>query len=283
VRRGNAPGTCPRTRAVRSCRAVDRPDDTNDVDVWYWPTARVSTAELEAQQDILSDDERDRCDRFGVERDRRDYAAAHVLLRRVLSLYGEPAPATWRFSRNRHGRPSIVPEQAAARPLNFSLSHTRGLVACAVTSTRDVGIDVELIGEKAAAPELAERLFARSEVAMLRNCEPEEYATRFVELWTLKEAYIKAVGVGLGHSLDSFAFCFHGITGLRFSAPPDGMSSQWRFMLGASSSEYRLALAVRCRGSEGALRLAIHTPGGIVGTPLTPLRTSSGVAISVGP
>jgi phosphopantetheinyl transferase len=229
---------------TRSGDADVRTANHTDVAIWFWPTANITARELEAQSDILSEDEHTRCDRMLAAVDRRDFTAAHGLLRRVLSANGDVRPEEWRFVTDERGKPSIVPEQAGDPPLTFSLSHTRGLVACAVARVPLIGIDVEAIEERSASPDVASRFFAPAEVEMLRGHPPETYADRFIEVWTLKESYIKALGVGLEQQLDSFAFFFPNDGGLRFEAPPQDTSESWRFVLCAPSSRFRLAVAV---------------------------------------
>ncbi len=215
-----------------------------DVTVWYRATASLTSPELAAESAILSDEEHARCDRMLAAVDRRDFTAAHGLLRRVLSSHGGVAPEDWRFVTDERGKPSIVPEQAGDPSLTFSLSHTRGLVACAVARAPLLGLDVEAISERSASPDVASRFFAPAEVEMLRSHPRETYADRFIEVWTLKESYIKALGVGLGQQLDSFAFVFPNDRELRFEAPPHDTSEAWRFVLCAPASGFRLAVAI---------------------------------------
>jgi 4'-phosphopantetheinyl transferase len=246
--------------------------DSTGVAIWFWSTANISARELDAQSAILSEDEHRRCTRMLAAVDRRDFTAAHGLLRRALSSNGDLRPEEWRFLTDERGKPSIVPEQAGASPLMFSLSHTRGLVACAVGRVRLIGIDVEAIEERAASPDVASRFFAPAEVEMLRGHPRDTYADRFIEVWTLKESYIKALGVGLEQQLDSFAFSFPNDGGLRFDAPPQDSSQSWRFVLCAPSSRFRLAVAVGIADADPAPIVTFNES-------LTILRVSEGLAV----
>jgi 4'-phosphopantetheinyl transferase len=190
---------------------------------------------------LLSDDERARRDRFMFERDRRDFTAAHALLRKALSCYGSLPENAWQFERNAHGKPALVSAQAAATRLAFNLSHTHGIVACAVTRGRNVGIDVERTDRTIAALDIGRHYFTPAECAVLCACESDEVNARFIELWTLKEAYIKAVGGGLTIPLNSFGFVLEGISELRFSCID--AADQWQFWL-ASLQDARIAVAV---------------------------------------
>src|SRR5262245_17240681 len=163
--------------------------------------------------EVLSTEERARRDRFVFDRDRRDFVAAHALVRRLLSRAGDTRAADWRFDIDAHGKPWVVTSQAGKPPLVFNLSHTHGLVACAVARGTTLGLDVERVDRIASGPDIAGRFFAPSEIRMLDRHAPDDYTGRFIELWTLKEAYIKAVGTGLAHPLDSFAFSFDGEAG----------------------------------------------------------------------
>jgi 4'-phosphopantetheinyl transferase len=234
-----------------------------DVALWYCNTDSIGDADLASWGALLSDEERARRDRFVFAEDKRDFTAAHALVRRALSRYDAIGPAEWRFETNGFGKPDVVAEQAGEPPLAFSLSHTRGLVACAIMRGASVGIDVERCGRGVADGEIASRYFAESEIRHLQTCPPEQYPTRFIEFWVLKESYIKAVGSGLSLDLHSFSFEFLGDSNLRFT-PHDG-GSGWQFWLMALPAS-RLAIAVRPRARARAsprcaLRLAFHDAG----------------------
>jgi 4'-phosphopantetheinyl transferase len=218
----------------------------------------------------LSADERAQCDRFIFARDRRDFAAAHALLRDRLSQYGGVDPAAWTFDTAPGGKPFIV--SASGEPaLAFNLSHTRGFVACVIAAAGDLGIDVESVGRALDGRRIAERYFSTSECDWLDACDARERDIRFIELWTLKEAYIKAIGRGLSHPLDAFAFTFEGDQGLRFHPAHDTKASAWTFALFAPSPKYRMAVAVGsaalqhgslvARSADGTVARAIRESG----------------------
>ncbi len=162
---------------------------------------------IQRAYELLPVDEREQADRFRFDRDRAIYVVAHALLRRELGRYTGIAADELRFERNPSGRPELVfpfqvdPEIARLR---FNLAHTRGLVGCAVTMSSDVGFDVEEVRERAPL-EIADRFFSSPELERLRALGTHEQTRRFFTLWSLKEAYLKARGVGLSLGLDCFA------------------------------------------------------------------------------
>jgi 4'-phosphopantetheinyl transferase len=214
-----------------------------DVHVWYRFTESLDDDAVRAEVTQLSADERVRCGRFVSRRDRRDFAAGHALLRRVLSMYGDGRADAWTFVADANGKPALAHEPGAP-PLAFNLSHTHGLVACAVARDAEVGVDVECVGRGTDGRDIAQRFFSAAEVAQLDACPAGQRAARFIELWTLKEAFLKAIGSGLAHPLDTFGFSFDDAGGLRFNAP-DGGPGAWTFALFMPSELHRLALAAR--------------------------------------
>jgi 4'-phosphopantetheinyl transferase len=227
------------------------------IGLWYCNTNSISDADLASWNALLSDEERARCDRFVFAKEKRDFIAAHALLRRALSQCGDIGPAEWRFETDGFGKPAVVAEQAGDPPLAFNLSHTTGFVACAIIRGASVGIDVERCERGVAVSEIASRYFAASEIRHLQACPPDQYSTRFIEFWVLKEAYIKAVGSGLSLNLRSFSFEFQGDSDLRFT--PHDAASGWQFWLMALP-DLRLAIAVRPR-LPCVLRLGWHNAG----------------------
>jgi 4'-phosphopantetheinyl transferase len=202
------------------------------------PEALDDPARREDALALLTDAERERVGRFHFERDRRLHLAARALLRRSLSRWSEVPPAEWRFEADARGRPEIA---APRSPLRFNVSHTRGLALVGVTVDRDVGVDVE--GVPAAVPlDVVDRCFSPGERAALHAAPPGARPARFAELWTLKEAYVKARGAGLALPLDAFAF---GLDPPRLLLGDD--PSAWQLELLTPTAVHRAALCARDR------------------------------------
>jgi 4'-phosphopantetheinyl transferase len=200
---------------------------------------------------LLAADERERYERFRFQRDARTYLVAHVLLRTTLSRYANVRPEDWRFGAGAFGRPHIVGPDKNGCALSFNLSHTRGLVGCVVASRADCGIDVEQIGRVGEVMEVARSCFAPAEIAELERLEDGERAIRFCEYWTLKEAYLKARGVGLGLSLDVVRFSIDaGKVGAHFAAAAGDREEDWQFQLSRPTAGHVLAVAVRRTGGR---------------------------------
>lgn len=190
---------------------------------------------------VLDGEERAQANRFHFEHDRCAYVAAHALLRHRLSAVGDLAPERWRFARGDHGKPFLI----APHPLGlcFNLAHTRGMVVVAVAIGTDVGVDVECLNRR--PPITADTHFTPCERAALRAL-PDDGARfeRFLRLWTLKEAVVKATGQGLNQPLSSFAFSSVDPPRLVVFDPSLGDPAAWR-VIGWRSGNHMFALAVR--------------------------------------
>jgi 4'-phosphopantetheinyl transferase len=213
------------------------PLDSSDVEIVFArPEALDEPGRREAALSLLTAGERERLERYHFERDRQLYLATRSLLRRSLSRAAGVPPGAWRFEAGAHGRPEIA---SPASPLRFNASHTRGLVMVAVVVGRDVGVDVEQV--PASAPfDVVDRSFAPTERAMVRSAPPGEQPARFAEIWTLKEAYVKARGMGLSLALDGFAF---QLSPPRLVVADD--LSDWHVESHAPTPQHRSAVCVR--------------------------------------
>ena len=129
--------------------------------------------------------------------------------------------------------------------LSFNLSHTRQLVACAIAAGAPVGIDVERAARLADAGAIAGRYFSPFEVASLARCRDDAHKLRFLELWTLKESFVKAVGVGLTMPLDSMSFGLDESTPSVFQPPAGYTASEWHFALFEPPGSARMAVAIQ--------------------------------------
>jgi phosphopantetheinyl transferase len=219
--------------------------NASDVHIWCRSTESLDGEAVRSADQHLSFEERVRRDRFHFEADRRDFTIAHDLLRRALSKHTGIASADLRFATSGHGKPSIDSADPQLRALSFSLSHTRGFVACAVTSHAPLGIDVEQVGQSQNVREVANRYFSEKEAAWLRRSPDELRSVRFAELWTLKEAFLKAIGVGLSGSLADASFWFDELAPIEFSTSSTIGSHGWHFALFEPIFNLRLGIAIR--------------------------------------
>lgn len=216
--------------------------------VYYaWVAEALDASEHERLSALLSDEERARHARFHFEHDRHSYVMAHALTRSVLGSITGVAPRGLRFEVGPHGRPELSwPERQPA--LRFNLSHTRGMVACAVALAQDIGVDVEQVERRLDVHALARSVFSEEERADLEALPPEAQRGRFFELWTLKEAYIKAVGQGLALPLRSISLQLAPGRAPRigFAPPVIDDATQWWFHVVQPRPTHTLAVAVRC-------------------------------------
>lgn len=191
---------------------------------------------------LLSDEERQRLTRFHFERDRLLFLVAHALVRITLSRHASIEPQAWRFRTGRYGRPEIAEPRSRLR---FSLSRRHGLAACAVILDRDIGLDVEYIS-KDSPIDVAERFFSPRERSSLLSTSIDTRARLFLEYWTLKEAYIKARGLGLSLPLDQFSLDKGTDGRWRIAAEPPRYDDpeRWRFWSWRVSNDHQMALAV---------------------------------------
>ncbi|WP_018568309.1 4'-phosphopantetheinyl transferase family protein [Streptomyces sp. PsTaAH-124] len=184
----------------------------------------------------LDETERETAGRFLFERDRRQYLVAHTLVRRALALEAGVAEAELVIWRSRRGRPFLQPMPGGlprgGAHLDFNLSHAGGYNLLGIVRRHRIGVDVERLDRDAQAIETITSTFAPEEQEWVTRAAPgRERDRRVLRLWTLKEAYSKALGLGLGLPFDEFAFTLaddHGVTGFR--PPAQDRFGRWRFV-----------------------------------------------------
>jgi 4'-phosphopantetheinyl transferase len=233
--------------------------DSGSIDLWCSYISEIADDSLWPRYDaLLSAEERARQARFRFARDQRRYLVTRALVRSVLSRYAAVRPESWAFSAGAHGRPAIcAPWPAPA--LEFNISHSADLVILGVTSGRSLGIDAESIAAREADIDGLDRYFAPQESAALLALPPLERRRRFFELWTLKESYIKARGLGLAIALDAFRFELTGERQLTLHMRPELGDSpgRWRLWQLAPRADY-LAAVCAGRGEGPAPRITVR-------------------------
>jgi 4'-phosphopantetheinyl transferase len=166
-------------------------------------------------------------------------------------------PKDWRFVANACGKPRVTNGPEWIGTLDFNLSHTDGLVVLGLSRGRALGIDTESTN-RVIDITLTERFFSNDEIDALRAATVAARQTLFIELWTLKESYLKALGLGLSTPLDQFTIRFTGTRHLQLitQAQHGGASVRWRLWQFWPSKAHVVALCVQGGDTEP---IRIHT------------------------
>ncbi len=214
---------------------------------------RIAPATQSALERLLDDDERAVYLTLTDHDDRRCYAAAHGLLRIEISLLLALAPQDWQYVPRPGGPPEIRTPLGRLDNLRFSLTHTRGVVACAVADSSagpygTVGIDVEWIRPLPDREQRARDNFAEAEVRAMNALPKNERDSRFFSLWTLRQAWGKARGNIRAPLEDHPVFGFDEtgtVPQVTFAPDMTELNNRWRFWLHTLDEAHVVALAAR--------------------------------------
>lgn len=229
-------------------------DELGAIEIWRAQHDEIPLSALSRFESWLTPEERARQLRYRRRVDQVRYAVGRGMLRRLLSQCSGIPESDWRFELGAHGRPEPDPAvlgQLTGPIPHFNISHSRGVTVAAIGhGVRKLGADVETY-DRTSHWNLARRYFAPTEAEVVERAEPHAQGELFLRFWTLKEAYVKAVGQGITLGLDTFAFQLSDQLSptVEFAsparqAPPD----QWHFFELPLTSE-RVAIA-----SEAAAR-----------------------------
>lgn len=216
-------------------------------------------AHLERYLDLLDDSERARYARLRLDSSRLQFVIGRALVRHALSCCAPVAPEAWRLAAAEGQRPEVESPRLRPRP-RFSLAHSAELVGCAVAEEMDVGLDLEPLEAGAHGAAVAEQLFALPEAADLADLPRPRRCERFVEYWTLKEAYLKACGRGLAVPLNAFWFLVppDAPIQIRFGRELSDRPDRWRFATRRILGGHLLSIALAAGPAAPELSLSIE-------------------------
>lgn len=230
--------------------------DADTIHLWHFEL-ESNPLRMDAQYlDWLSPAERNRHDRLLIANRRQHYLLGKIMQRQILSHYEELEPRDWQFEDNAWGKPAV-----ALRPdpgLHFNLSHSGNAYVMAVARHGELGVDIEFAQRGRRVSKLAGRYFSAQEAHWLLAQEASRQQELFYDFWTLKEAYIKARGMGLALSLDGFSFDVSQAGKINFAHHDLGSRGEhddedwrfWRIKWPGVSEDYALALAVAAKDSQ---------------------------------
>lgn len=214
----------------------------------------ATDAQVDVLHDALAADEQARAARFCFPRDRSRFIVARGLLRTILARYLHVPPEQLRFTLGLQGKPALGHVAGRSSQIRFNVSHCANLALYAISSAREIGIDVEQLRTGFPVEAVAGQFFSAREHDALLVLPPEKRCEAFFTCWTSKEAYLKARGDGLGSSLSCFDVA------LDPRAPPGLLRSQlgahevarWRFQRVHPAADHSGTLVVE--GHDWQLR-----------------------------
>jgi 4'-phosphopantetheinyl transferase len=227
---------------------------TPDDEVQVWCVRLTAERNLVARAySLLSTQERARADRLRFQDSRDEFIMCRASLRVLLARVRRAAPTELEFVYGRHGKPALASQGGAH--LDFNVSHSRGVLACAFVRDCPIGIDVEYQGRIADCEAIARRFFSASELADLLSVPVSKRPVAFYDCWVRKEAFVKGLGGGLAIPLDAFSItltpgCLSASVHVRDSPEEERAWSVYPFVPAA-----RFSGAVAVRHPERRLRI----------------------------
>jgi 4'-phosphopantetheinyl transferase len=207
---------------------------------------------------FLDTKEKQRAQKYRFLEDKLCFITGRFLSKTALaSLVGLP-PGCISFGYDSHGKP-FVESPGQAKEFYFSISHSAGLVAVAVGYGRPVGIDVERYTRPVDIGAVSKRFLSSEESLAIKEAGDKKQEA-FMRTWTLKEAYAKALGMGLGVPFKSFGLIVDSRSRIVWAPrPPD--SDSWRFFQGTICENFCLGVCVQGHKSARLLMASIGDDG----------------------
>ena len=174
---------------------------SDDIHVWVIDLTS-SAIKWDDYSVLLSRDELFRAQRYKFRDDRNNFITRRGILRLLLSFYINVEPSLIQFEYRSLGKPFIIPLDHH-QSIRFNLSHTRELAAIAITQFKEVGIDIEKCNSQIDYRQISERFFTENERIKLLSCREDKRIKMFTRIWTRKEAFVKALGLGMSMPLEN--------------------------------------------------------------------------------
>jgi 4'-phosphopantetheinyl transferase len=199
--------------------------------------------------------EREQAARFRFERDRRRFTLCRGLLRAQLANYLSLTPHGIEFHFGDQDKPELPPEVSPR--VEFNLSHSDEAAYFAFAAGKRVGVDIEHMRPRTDVDGLGRQVFTPQECQKLSAAPEQEKQDVFFSMWTQKEAYIKAIGLGLSAPVREITVG----EGLILRGEEAGIGllqgygAIWSVLKLPAPAGYKAALAVEGRISSDRLRV----------------------------
>lgn len=175
-----------------------------DLHLWFTSLKCTSTP-LEQLKQLLSPDELARSQRFKAREAQEHFIAGRGILKQILSRYLHLPANQIQLTYESLGKPKLDESLQHIYPnLAFNLSHSHGVALYGISATSFLGVDLEHRARELSFDEIAQRFFSPAEVQEIQQAQGENKKICFYNIWTKKEALLKALGTGLHSPLSQF-------------------------------------------------------------------------------
>lgn len=200
----------------------------DEVHIWRVVASDASTTYIQSLKQVLTAHERNQAERFRILLHATRFIVAHGTLRIILGHYLGQEASTLQFHYGPYGKPAFARDTT----LRFNVTHSHDTALFAVTQHREVGVDLEYIDHDMDYEQIAEQNFTRDEVNTLRAISPGSIRRQvFFRVWTRKEAFLKARGLGIAHDLATTDVPVTAATPTPLSGTKVGSSTVFRWWL----------------------------------------------------
>lgn len=177
--------------------------NTDEVHVWIAHLSTLSISQKEALKKILTHNELQKFDRFHFQADRERFLLGRAGLKGILARYLGKPPIDIIFEVDEFGKPYLID-----KTLHFNISHSNDIVVFAISHSKTVGIDVEVCQSKINYLGIGQQFCTASELRQLSQLSDKERHVAFYRCWTRKEAFVKAIGMGLYFPMSAIEVSF---------------------------------------------------------------------------
>lgn len=233
---------------------------SKEVHLWCACHEEINDASLlKKYHSLLNNVEREQQQRFYFIKHQKRYLITRALVRTVLSFYSNITPKEWRFSKNQYGKP-FIDHLLTDVPLYFNVSHTEGMIILAVSLEKEIGIDIENIDREIDWLQLAKKNFSPIEYEQLLALSTNQQKERFFDLWTLKEAYIKACGMGLSIPLNQFFYFFSAENHVQiaFDARRNDAPKHWNLWCIETNDVHKISMAIKNKNTSSPFDISMY-------------------------
>ncbi len=223
----------------------------NTIALWQCSPLDITAPALLARyESLLSHDERERKNRFHFDKHQHTYLVTRAMEKTLLSRYTGSPMDKLVCQRNTYGKPYLC-QQGITPRWYYNLSHTDDLIVMAIGQGGELGVDVESTHRKVSYQSIIRSFFAKSEIhAVEQQATEAEKNQCFYQYWTLKEAYIKAIGKGIATTLQGVAFDLSDLSHIQHSDKNTTDNRTWQHYLFDTDNAHIIALSVELREKQ---------------------------------